>query len=177
MKKAKYHKKVDKIRTRLSVNNELITEDRKRILSYQIVDLVTKLREGDLDPVSVLEAYQVISNFFFLHIIYIYKISSIWSPIFLFKTFPKYQAQALIATEKTNCIVDFCEESREIAEELKHVPKEKRGPLHGLPISIKECFHIKGYDHTIGLAKEIDNPSEDDGSFIKVSVSDFYVFH
>ena len=51
------------------------------------------------------------------------------------------------------------------------MPLEKRGPLYGLPISIKECFHVKGYDHTNGLAKEIDKPSDDDGPFVKVSVS------
>lgn len=48
------------------------------------------------------------------------------------------------------------------------MPEEKRGPLYGLPVSIKECFYVKGYDHTNGLAKEIGKPSENDGSFIKV---------
>ena len=59
------------------MNNKLITEDRKLILNYSIVDLVTKLREGDLDPVSVLEAYQVILNF--LMSIYL-NLTSIHSP-------------------------------------------------------------------------------------------------
>ena len=62
-KKRKFQAKVERIRSRLSVNNKLITEDRKLILNYSIVDLITKLREGDLDPVSVLEAYQVNLNF------------------------------------------------------------------------------------------------------------------
>ena len=48
------------------------------------------------------------------------------------------------------------------------MPKNERGPFHGLPISIKECFYIEGYDHTNGLAKEIDKPSKQDGSFVKV---------
>ena len=48
------------------------------------------------------------------------------------------------------------------------MPEEKRGPLYGLPVSIKECFYVKGYDHTNGLAKEIGKPSENDGSFVKV---------
>ena len=43
----------------LSANSTLITEERKHILSYPILELVRKLRDGDLDPVSVLEAYQV----------------------------------------------------------------------------------------------------------------------
>ena len=96
MKKAKYHKKVDKIRTRLSVNNELITEDRKRILSYQIVDLVTKLREGDLDPVSVLEAYQVISNFFY------FSISSIYINFFYLKSYFSFQNVSKISGSSTD---------------------------------------------------------------------------
>ena len=73
-----------------------------------------------------------------------------------------------MSTEETNCIVDFCEESCEMARTLSRLPKNKRGPFHGLPISIKECFYIEGYDHTNGLAKEIDKPSMQDGSFVKV---------
>ena len=79
-----------------------------------------------------------------------------------------FQAKAIIATEKTNCIVDFCEESIEIARNLESTPRDKRGPLFGIPLSIKECFHVKGYDHTAGLAKEIGKPSLEDGSFVKV---------
>ena len=106
------------------------------------------------------------------------KYKSLLLQVFLLfsQLFQKYKAQALIATEKTNCIVDLCEESRDSAEKLKHVPQGKRGSLYGLPISIKECFYVKGYDHTNGLAKEIDKPSDDDGSFVKVSVSIISIF-
>ena len=69
-KRRKFQAKIERIRSRLSVNDKLITEDRKLILGYSIIDLVTKLREGDLDPVSVLEAYQVILHF--LISIYLY---------------------------------------------------------------------------------------------------------
>ena len=37
-----------------------------------------------------------------------------------------------------------------------------------LRATVKECFHVKGYDHTAGLAKEIGKPSLEDGSFVKV---------
>ena len=47
------------MRKHLGANNTLITEERTRILSYPILELVKKLRDGDLDPVAVLEAYQV----------------------------------------------------------------------------------------------------------------------
>ena len=73
-KKRKFQAKIERIRSCLSVNNKLITEDRKLILNYSIVDLITKLREGDLDPVSVLEAYQVVLHF--LISIYLYVTSN-----------------------------------------------------------------------------------------------------
>ena len=70
-KRRNFQAKIERIRSRLSVNDQLMTEERKLILSYSIIDLVTKLRERDLDPVSVLEAYQVILHF--LISIYLYK--------------------------------------------------------------------------------------------------------
>lgn len=33
------------------------------------------------------------------------------------------------------------------------------GPLHGLPMTIKECFHMKGYDSTNGYISRCFNPS------------------
>ena len=62
------------------------------------------------------------------------------------------QARSLIATSETNCIVDFMDESLDIAESLRSVPASNRGPLFGMPISVKECFFVKGYDSTAGNA-------------------------
>ena len=41
--------------------------------------------------------------------------------------------------------------------------------MYGLPISVKECFFVKGYDATAGLARYIDSPAEEDGGMVKVS--------
>ncbi len=54
-----------------------------------------------------------------------------------------FQARALEATAATNCVTEFILEASKWAEELESTPEEERGPLHGLPISIKECLHIK----------------------------------
>ena len=80
------------------------------------------------------------------------------------------QAKALVATERTNCVVDFCDESLEEAKKLEILSPNQRGPLYGVPISIKECFVVKGYDSTGGLAKEIGKLALEDGSFVKVTI-------
>lgn len=48
-----------------------------------------------------------------------------------------YQARALEANEVTNAICDFMDESLEEAKKLKMIAKGQRGPLHGVPVSIK----------------------------------------
>ena len=75
----------------------------------------------------------------------------------------------MAATEETNCVVDFLLEAHQHALELRKVPLEYRGPLYGLPISVKECFFVKGCDATIGLARNINSPAQEDGGMIKVS--------
>ena len=39
------------------------------------------------------------------------------------------------------------------AQELDTYDKRRRGPLHGLPFSLKECFQLQGTDATAGLGK------------------------
>lgn len=41
-----------------------------------------------------------------------------------------------------------------------------RGPLHGLPFSVKDNVSIKGYDSTVGLTKFIDDPSAEDAALV-----------
>lgn len=51
-----------------------------------------------------------------------------------------------------------------MALKLEKVPMSKRGPLYGLPMSLKECFHIKGYDSTAGLSCFLNKPHTRDGA-------------
>ena len=48
--------------------------------------------------------------------------------------------------------MQFVEEAE--IEALKHdsTPFNERGPLHGIPISIKECYYVKNCDSTAGEA-------------------------
>ena len=78
-----------------------------------------------------------------------------------------YQAKALAVDKDLNAVCDFILEAREWAEELSKLEEEKRGALFGIPVSIKECFYVKGYDATVGLAKFIGQPAEEDGELVK----------
>ena len=70
--------------------------------------------------------------------------------------------RAAIAQQLTNCLTEiFFQDAIARAEELdKYLAETGQpvGPLHGLPISLKDSFKVKGYDayaQKIALAKEI----------------------
>ncbi len=88
-------------------------------------------------------------------------------------------------------MVDFLEESREAAEALRDVPPDRRGPLFGIPVSVKECHFVRvsrrsgsrppsprpsltaldpvqGYDATAGLTRFMDRPLEKDSAIVQV---------
>ena len=48
-----------------------------------------------------------------------------------------YQAKALSVNEEINAVCDFILEASDQAKALANLPPEKRGPLHGLPLSVK----------------------------------------
>lgn len=63
--------------------------------------------------------------------------------------------RAAIATQLTNCLTEICfDEALRKAKELdEYLEKEGKvkGPLHGLPISVKDSFHVKGTHASIGF--------------------------
>uniref|UniRef100_T1IZV1 Amidase domain-containing protein n=1 Tax=Strigamia maritima TaxID=126957 RepID=T1IZV1_STRMM len=77
-----------------------------------------------------------------------------------------YRAEAYRADLRTNCITEFLDEAEDQARYLDTV--DVKGPLHGLPISIKETYHLKCHDCTAGLAKLIGVPSQRDAVLVTV---------
>ena len=77
-----------------------------------------------------------------------------------------FQAKALIVDEKINAVCEYITEAVQWASELRKIPLDQRGPLYGLPVSVKECFFIEGYDSTIGLAGLIGQPLPKDSRFV-----------
>ena len=52
------------------------------------------------------------------------------------------------------------------------------GPLHGLPISLKDNFNLKGLDATVGFASHVDDPAKADStlaSLLEEAGAVFYV--
>ncbi|KAH0608793.1 uncharacterized protein H6S33_001021 [Morchella sextelata] len=61
---------------------------------------------------------------------------------------------AMIAHQATNCLTEIpIPEARALAKSLDTTPTAPRGPLYGLPISLKDCFNIypSVYSTSLGL--------------------------
>ncbi|KAF8817567.1 amidase [Phlegmacium glaucopus] len=74
-----------------------------------------------------------------------------------------YIARAAFAHSKTNCITEvMLEQARRRASELDRefaATKTLQGPLHGVPVSIKEQFDVVGYDTSVGFSQWAHKPA------------------
>ena len=95
--------------------------------------------------------------------------SETWSSVDVTKAFCK---RAAAAHQLTNCLSDaFFEEAIKSAEVLDaHLQKTGKlvGPLHGLPISLKDNFNIKGKDSTVGFTSLVDKPAEYNATLVDI---------
>ncbi len=78
-----------------------------------------------------------------------------------------YRAKALAVHEKINCLVEPIWEAEIWAMEADSMTGPKP-PLHGVPVSLKDQFGVKGYDSTLGCAKFINQPYADDSNLVKM---------
>ncbi|KAL2428444.1 Amidase [Exophiala dermatitidis] len=76
--------------------------------------------------------------------------------------------RAAVAHQVTNCLTEmFFDVALERAKYLDdYLRREKKplGPLHGLPISLKDSFNVKGIHSTIGYVSFINRPPADTNS-------------
>ncbi|KAI5284818.1 hypothetical protein KEM54_001050 [Ascosphaera aggregata] len=102
----------------------LLTEEELTIVNTDAVELVEKIRTKELTSLAVTKAFCKAS---------------------------------VVAHKLTNCITEvFFEEGLKRAQELDdyYASTEKTtGPLHGLPVSLKDNFAVAPYPASIGLAK------------------------
>jgi len=82
-----------------------------------------------------------------------------------------FSKRALIADQVTNCLTEvFIDRALSDAAELDaHLARTGTpvGPLHGLPVSLKEQFSIKGIDTSMGYSAWADKPAEEDSVLVK----------
>ncbi|KAF2011126.1 amidase [Aaosphaeria arxii CBS 175.79] len=78
--------------------------------------------------------------------------------------------RAAIAHQLTNCLTEILfDEALSRAKELDaHLAagKSPLGPLHGVPVSLKDTFKIKGYDASIGIAALAFNPATENSVLV-----------
>jgi amidase len=82
-----------------------------------------------------------------------------------------FSRRAAIATQLTNCCTELMfeyglERAKFLDEYLKKNGKIF-GPLHGLPISLKDCFKVPGYDSTIGYVARIGNKDDTESDLVR----------
>ncbi|XP_064649752.1 fatty-acid amide hydrolase 1-like [Lineus longissimus] len=77
-----------------------------------------------------------------------------------------YQTKALDIDGEINCVIEPIWEAEALALECDVAAK--KGPLHGLPVSIKENYPIKGYTVSLGLSTNLDTLCLDDCVLVKV---------
>ncbi|GFR86094.1 fatty-acid amide hydrolase [Elysia marginata] len=79
-----------------------------------------------------------------------------------------YQVKALEVNDRTNAITDVIKSAKVQAAKLDTLDPSLRGPLHGIPISLKETCGLKGLDCTSGFPELIDIPLKEDSPLIQV---------
>ena len=80
--------------------------------------------------------------------------------------------RAAIAQQVTNCLAeimfdDAIARARRLDEHMSKTGKPM-GPLHGLPISIKDSFKVKGYDTSIGVAAFCFKPATENSALVEL---------
>lgn len=86
----------------------------------------------------------------------------ITSPVDILRTYGKV---AIKAHEKTNCLTEILFPE---AEEWAKNEINLKGPLAGIPVSLKDSIQVKGFDLSVGFSKNTGKLCEDDGAMVKL---------
>jgi Asp-tRNA(Asn)/Glu-tRNA(Gln) amidotransferase A subunit family amidase len=84
------------------------------------------------------------------------------SPVDILRAYGKV---AIKAHEKTNCVTEILfPEAEEWAEKEVNL----KGPLAGIPVSLKDSIQVKGFDISVGYSRNVGKPYAEDGSMVKI---------
>ncbi len=86
-----------------------------------------------------------------------------------------FSHRAAIAQQLTNCLTEPLFESAlsraKFLDEYLSKNGNRFGPLHGLPVSVKDTFNIKGVDTSIGLAFNCNKPATSNAPLVDLLLS------
>lgn len=88
--------------------------------------------------------------------------SSKIDPLSVLRTYGKV---AVRAQDRTNCITELLLPE---AESWLQSEVNLKGPLAGVPISLKDSVQIKGFDTTLGYTTKANKPFTEDGPMAKL---------
>lgn len=74
-----------------------------------------------------------------------------------------YLGKAWEVNKETNCVTAYLADC-----ETQLCQGPRRGPLYGVPVSLKECFQCKGQNSTLGLSLHEGVPAEGDSVIVQV---------
>ncbi|CZT18083.1 related to amidases [Ramularia collo-cygni] len=78
--------------------------------------------------------------------------------------------RAAIAQQLTSCLTEtFFNDAIERGEWLDQIYQQTGkpvGPLHGVPVSLKECFNVKNHPSCVGMVSFLDRPVAEENSFL-----------
>ena len=77
-----------------------------------------------------------------------------------------YGKVALLAHAKTNCLTEVMLAKAE--EWAKGEGVNLKGPLAGVPVSLKDSVAVGGFDVSVGYSKNTGKPYQEDGSLVKI---------
>ncbi|KAJ6120205.1 Amidase [Penicillium sp. IBT 18751x] len=83
-----------------------------------------------------------------------------------------YIRRAVVAHQLTNCLSevvfeDALEQARKL-DALFEVTNKPKGPLHGIPVTVKDQFNIRGIDTTLGYVGRSFAPAQEDAVLVQI---------
>ncbi len=76
-----------------------------------------------------------------------------------------YGKRCVAAHEATNCLADvFFEE----AERSAAAPLSSQRPLHGVPVTVKDCIDVAGHDTTGGYSSRVGHPAVQSAPIVRL---------
>ena len=83
-------------------------------------------------------------------------------PVDILRTYGKV---AIRAHEKTNCLTEVMLPEAELWAENE---VNLKGPLAGIPVSLKDSIAVRGFDVSVGYSRNTGNPYAEDGTLVKI---------